>query len=120
MSEKFLTANERELLASHSLLVDHFVLIIQLLYQDSKERAVGIRGIDYLLKTVDGSIYNLSAWLEGIFVFDRWLKSQNRKTDFRKMLGYLQCCEESPEVKDTRLTFPDLVQAMLDEHGYIG
>lgn len=120
LNDKLITDKELLKLKENSKDVEHFILIIQLLYQDSKERAPGVRGIDYFLKTVDKSIYNLKSWIDGIYVFQTWLKERERKTDFRKMLGYLQCCEESPEVKDTRVLFTDLIQAMLDEHGYLG
>ena len=120
LNEKLLTDKEMQKLHNNSQSVEHFVLIIQLLYQDSKERAPGVRGIDYFFYTVDRSVYNLNSWIDGIFVFQNWLKKFDRKTDFRKMLGYLQCCEESPEVKDTRIFFKDLIQAMLKEHGYLG
>lgn len=120
LNDKLLTDREMQKIKDNSTSVEHFVLIIQLLYQDSKERAPGVRGIDYFVKVVDKSIYNLKSWIDGIYTFQSWLKKSDRKTDFRKMLGYLQCCEESPEVKDTRVLFTDLIQAMLDEHGYIG
>lgn len=120
LNDKLLSDKEMHKLKDNSSSVDHFIIIIQLLYQDSKERAPGVRGIDYFLKIVDKSIYNLKSWIDGIYTFQTWLKTSERKTDFRKMLGYLQCCEESPEVKDTRVLFTDLIQAMLDEHGYIG
>lgn len=120
LNDKLLSDREMHKIKDNSTSVDHFVLIIQLLYQDSKERAPGVRGIDYFFKVVDKSIYNLKSWIDGIYTFQSWLKKSDRKTDFRKMLGYLQCCEESPEVKDTRVLFTDLIQGMLDEHGYIG
>lgn len=120
LNDKLLSDKEMQKVRDNSSSVEHFILIIQLLYQDSKERAPGVRGIEYFLKTVDKSIYNLKSWIDGIYAFQTWLKKNERKTDFRKMLGYLQCCEESPEVKDTRIIFTDLIQAMLDEHGYVG
>lgn len=120
LNEKLISDKEIHRLQENSRDLDRFVLIIQLLYQDSKERPVGISGIHYLFQTVDKSIYTLKDWLEGIYTFHRWLKKSERKTDFRKMLGYLQCCEESPEKKDTRVLFTDLITQMLEEHGYLG
>jgi hypothetical protein len=36
------------------------------------------------------------------------------------MLGYLQCCEESPENKNIKDIFVDLVKDMLEQHGFEG
>jgi hypothetical protein len=36
------------------------------------------------------------------------------------MLGYLQCCEDSPENKDINRKFIELVEEMLNEHGFVG
>lgn len=120
LNDKLLSDKEIQKIRENSSSVEHFTLIIQLIYQDSKQRPAGVRAIDYFLKIVDKSIYNLKSWIDGIYFFQQWLKKSNRETDFRKMLGYLQCCEESPEIKDTRVLFIDLIEAMLEEHGYIG
>lgn len=120
LNEKLISDKEIHRLQESSRDLERFVLVIQLLYQDSKERPVGISGIHYLLQTVDRSIYTLKDWIDGIFLFHNWLKTADRKTDFRKMLGYLQCCEESPEKKDTRVLFTELITQMLEEHGYLG
>lgn len=120
LNEKLISDKEIHRLQESSRDLDRFILIIQLLYQDSKERPTGASGIHYLLQTVDRSIYTLKDWIDGIYLFQTWLKKADRKTDFRKMLGYLQCCEESPEKKDTRVLFNDLISQMLEEHGYLG
>lgn len=95
-------------------------LMVKLLYQDMKERPVGVAGIDLFFKVVDHSNFNLGSWLLAITYFQDWLASQKRTTPFQKMLGYLQCCEDSPENKDIEHVFLDLVADMIREHGYIG
>ncbi len=120
LNEKLISDKEIHRLQESCRDLDRFILIIQLLYQVSKESPIGASGIHYLLQTVDKSIYNLKDWIDGIYLFQTWLKKADRKTDFRKMLGYLQCCEESPEKKDTRVLFIDLISQMLEEHGYLG
>ena len=95
-------------------------LLIKLLYQDAKERPMGSTGIDTFFRIVDHSNYSLSAWLNAITYFHEWLTEQNRTTSFQKMLGYLQCCEDSPENKDIDHRFIDLVEEMIKTHGYVG
>jgi hypothetical protein len=80
----------------------------------------GVNGIDLFFRVVDHSNYSLSAWLNAITYFHEWLSLQNRTTSFQKMLGYLQCCEDSPENKDIDHRFMDLVEEMIKTHGYIG
>lgn len=100
--------------------IEQSILMAKLLFQDSKERPQGIPGIDYFFKAVDHSNFSLKAWLEAIVFFHDWLEKEGRKTPFLKMLGYLSCCEESPENKDIDYYFVDLVYEMLRDHGYIG
>lgn len=95
-------------------------LMIKLLYQDLKERPMGTTAIDTFFRVVDHSDYSLGAWLSAITIFHEWLEKEGRKTSFLKMLGYLQCCEQSPENKDIDHRFVDLVQDMLKEHGFVG
>lgn len=100
--------------------IAHLELMVRILFVDSKERPIGITGIDQFFSVVDRSQFNLSSWLNAITLFQQYLEEHNQKTPFPKMLGYLQCCEESPENKDIDLNFIDLVQDMLTLHGFIG
>lgn len=95
-------------------------LMVKLLFQDSKERPVGIPAIDHFFKVVDQSNYSLGDWLTVITYFNEWLKTENRTTNFQKMLGYLQCCEDSPENKNIDYKFLDLVSDFLMTHGFVG
>ena len=95
-------------------------LMIKLLFQDMKERPVGVPGIDLFFKVVDHSHFSLSEWLIAVTYFQDWLVSEKRSTPFQKMLGYLQCCEDSPENKDIEHRFLDLVEDMVKIHGYVG
>jgi hypothetical protein len=95
-------------------------LMVRLLFQDSKARPVGVSGIEYFFTVVDRSNYSLGAWLAAITYFTDWLQKEGRTTPFPKMLGYLQCCEDSPENKDIEHHLVDLVEDMIKTHGYIG
>lgn len=118
--EKFLSDRNLIRLTKGAATIPQTELMVKLLFQDSKERPVGVPGIDLFFKVVDHSNFSLSAWLSAITFFQDWLAEQNRTTPFQKMLGYLQCCEESPENKDIDHKFLDLVEEMLKTHGYIG
>ncbi len=120
LSEKYLSEKNLIRLTKGAATIPQTELLIKLLYQDSKERPVGVNGIDLFFKVVDHSNYSLGAWLNAIVYFQTWLMEQNRTTSFQKMLGYLQCCEESPENKDIDHRFIDLVEDMIKTHGYIG
>ncbi|MDD4973414.1 MAG: hypothetical protein PHY93_03640 [Bacteriovorax sp.] len=100
--------------------INHLELMVKILFQDSKERPVGVTGIEQFFYVVDRSDFNLFDWLEAITLFQNWLFENQRKTPFPKMLGYLQCCEDSPENKDINRKFIELIQEMLDQHGFIG
>lgn len=100
--------------------IPHLELMVKILFQDSKERPVGLTGIDQFFYVVDRSEFNLYDWLEAITYFQNWLAKNDRKTLLPKMLGYLQCCEDSPENKDISHNFIELIQEMLDQHGFLG
>lgn len=120
ISDKHLSDRNLIRLTKGRCTIPHLELMVKLLYQDSKERPVGVPGIDQFFRVVDYSQFALFDWLEAVTYFHQWLEKQNRKTPFLKMLGYLQCCEESPENKDIQKNFVDLVEEMLTEHGYVG
>lgn len=118
--DKFLTDRNLIRLTKGRCTIPHLEVMVKLLYQDSKERPVGVPGIDQFFKVVDHSDFALFDWLEALTFFSKWLEKENRKTPFLKMLGYLQCCEESPENKDIQKNFVELVKEMIEEHGYVG
>lgn len=120
LSDKHLSDRNLIRLTKGRCTIPHLELMVKLLYQDSKERPVGVPGIDQFFRVVDHSEFALFDWLESVTYFHNWLESENRKTPFLKMLGYLQCCEDSPENKDIQKKLMELVEEMIKEHGYVG
>ena len=120
ISDKFLSDKNLIRLTKGRCTLAHLDLMIKILYQDSKDRPVGVTGIDQFFFVVDRSNCNLFDWLEAVTFFHNWLIKNERKTPLPKMLGYLQCCEDSPENKDIERNFLELVEEMLTEHGYVG
>jgi len=120
LPDKYLSDKNLIRLTKGRCTIAHLELMVKILFQDSKERPVGITGIDQFFYVVDRSNFNLFDWLEGITFFSNWLEKNNRKTPFPKMLGYLQCCEDSPENKDITRNFIELIDEMLNQHGYVG
>ena len=118
--EKFL--NDRNLirLTKGAATIEQTQLMVKILFKDSKERPVGGSGIEHFFKVVDQSNYSLGAWLKAVTYFHEWLEKENRTTPFLKMLGYLQCCEDSPDNKDIEHHLVDLVRDMITTYGYEG
>lgn len=94
--------------------------ITKLLYQDLKERPIGINGIDQLLTVVDKSNFSLREWINALYEFDKYLTKNQRRAPFLKMLGFLQCCEESPDNKNAKVKLDKLLESMLEQFGFIG
>ncbi|MGZ3787961.1 MAG: hypothetical protein ACXVLQ_05525 [Bacteriovorax sp.] len=120
LPDKFMSDKNLVRLTKGRCTIPQLELMVKVLFQDSKERPVGVTGIDQFFYVVDRSEFNLFDWLSAITVFYEWLEGQNRRTPFPKMLGYLQCCEDSPENKDIKRDFIYLVKEMLDQHGFVG
>lgn len=120
LAEKFISDKSLIRLSLNSELPEEFNSIIKCLYQDSKERPAGIAGIDFFFKAVNYSTYSLKDWIKAIHHFNQWLQKENRQSPFLKQLGYLQCCEESPENKDISQSFIKLVDDMLNQYGFVG
>lgn len=120
LPEKFLSDKNLIRLTKGRCTIPHLEMMVKLLFIDSKERPVGVSGIDQFFFVVDRSQFNLFDWLEAVTFFQAWLSKNDRKTPFPKMLGYLQCCEDSPENKDVNRNFIDLITEMLDQHGFVG
>jgi hypothetical protein len=120
LQEKFLSDKILIRLATNSDSPEEFSSIITSLYQDSKERPTGLTGADYFFKAVNYSIYPLKDWIKAVYYFNNWLLNEKRQASFLKQLGYLQCCEESPEHKDISFSFIQLLDDMLNQHGFIG
>jgi hypothetical protein len=120
LPDKYLSDKNLIRLTKGRCTLAHLELMIKILFQDSKERPVGMTGIDQFFYVVDRSTFNLFDWLEAISFFTSWLETNQRKTPFPKMLGYLQCCEDSPENKDIQRNFIELIKEMIEQHGYVG
>lgn len=120
ISDRYLSDKNLIRLTQGRCTIAHLELMVKLLYQDSKERPVGVTGIEQFFRVYDHSEYDLFDWLEAITLFTHWMENKNQKFQFVKMLGYLQCCEESPENKDIKYVFIDLVKDMLEQHDFEG
>ena len=120
LPDKYLSDRNLIRLTKGSCTIPQLELMVKILFQDLKERPVGVTGIDQFFYVVDRSEFNLFDWLNAIIFFTNWLEKNQRKTPFLKMLGYLQCCEDSPENKDIARDFIELIEEMLNEHGFVG
>lgn len=73
-----------------------------------------------LFESVDCSEYQLDQWITAIHFFHNWITNEGRKTTFEKMLGYIQCCTDSPENKTFKYALKDILKDMIDTYGYNG
>lgn len=117
---KFLSDRNLVRLTKGDATIAHTEMMVRLFYQDSKERPTGSSAVEYFFRVIDHSEYSLYAWLNAITYFTEWLKKEGRTTPFPKMLGYIQCCEDSPENKDIEHKLVDLVEEMITTHGFEG
>lgn len=120
LPDKYLSDKNLIRLTKGRCTIDHLNLMVKILFLDSKERPIGATGIDLFFRVVDHSEFNLYDWLSVITFFHEWLGKENRTCPFPKMLGYLQCCEDSPENKNIKINFIELVNEMLTIHGFEG
>ncbi|WP_127717774.1 hypothetical protein [Halobacteriovorax sp. HLS] len=97
-----------------------FNTIIRLIYVYSKTRPDGHTAVKLLFENTDTSIYSLAEWIDAIDHFDSWLADNNRKADWKMMLGYIACCSQSPENKDIKHNFIELIDEMLNTYGFDG
>ena len=117
---KFLSDRNLVRLTKGDATIAHTEMMVRLLYKDLMERPTGSSAIEYFFRVIDHSEYSLYAWLNAITYFTNWLEKENRTTAFPKMLGYIQCCEDSPENKDIEHKLVDLVEEMIKTHGFEG
>ncbi|OUR98892.1 hypothetical protein A9Q84_05625 [Halobacteriovorax marinus] len=111
---------EIEKIANASSSPEDFNVIVRWIYTFTRENPNGHQGILSLFKNTDSSRYDLVEWIEAINHFNSWLEEHERKTDWIKLLGYLQCCGESPENVDIKHNFVSLLKNMLETYGYEG
>ncbi len=75
---------------------------------------------ELLFTLIDKTQYSVRSWMEAIILFDNWLRERERKSDFKTMIGYIECSTLSPENKVLKYELKELVEKMLNEFGYIG
>lgn len=75
---------------------------------------------ELLFSLIDKTQYSVREWIKAIICFDKWLKTQERQSDFKKIIGYIECSTMSPENKILKHSLEELVEKMLNEFGFIG
>jgi hypothetical protein len=117
---KKLSDNDLIILISNSRTKEELSTIILYLYKDNLEYPIGISGSEFYLKHVNESNHSLREWQEAIAKFHQWLLGQNRNSSFRKMLGYISCCEAHPGHLEQKSTLVQFLLEMLETHGFKG
>ena len=99
---------------------EDFNTVIRLVYEFTRSNPNGHLAIKLLFNQADTSHFTLTEWIEAINFFNKWLIENDRKCGWKMMLGYLTCCSESPENKDIKHKFNDLINDMLKAYGFDG
>lgn len=78
-------------------------------------------GADELLsKIADESAYSLEDILNGLIALCRFLDRDRRQTSMKVAVGYIRCCEDSVDSYSGLTTLAEVVEQMLEEHGFEG
>ncbi|MDD0852475.1 hypothetical protein HBN50_05165 [Halobacteriovorax sp. GB3] len=107
-------------LLKESQTLEQFSTLFLYIFRYGKSNPNGRNAIITFFEYVDKSSYSLSEWIKTIQIFDTWIKEQERSTDFLKMIGYLQCADQSPDNIKLTHDFDYLVSEMLERYGYDG
>ena len=107
-------------IAKASLSTARFNLFIKEAYRSCQGHPDRARPFKTLFSYCDESIYSLKEWILTFDHFQQYLSRDQRREDMMTMLGYLQCCSLSPENKDIKHEFIDLLDNMLLEYGFDG
>ncbi len=71
-------------------------------------------------ETLKSSAYALADFLGGVIALCRYLDRDRRQTNLEMVLGYVRCCEDGADDYPSATSFKDVVEAMLEEHGFTG
>ena len=75
---------------------------------------------ELLFLLIDKTQYSVRDWIEAIVFFNKWLVEKDRETEFKKLIGYIECSTLSPENKILKYELKELVEKMLEEFGFVG
>lgn len=116
----FLSDERLELLLNNIRNEDELKTIFSYLQKHLKSSPHHKENGELLFSYIDKTQYSVREWIEAIILFDNWLENQGRKTDFKKMIGYIECSTMSPENKMLKYNLKELVEKMLNEFGFVG
>ena len=66
------------------------------------------------------SAYSLDDFLGGVIALCRYLDRDRRQTTLEMGIGYVRCCEDGASSYPTAESFQEVVELMLNEHGFDG
>lgn len=75
---------------------------------------------ELLFLLIDKTQYSVRDWIEAILLFHNWLRDNQRETEFKTLIGYIECSTLSPENKILKYELKELVEKMLNEFGFVG
>ena len=85
-------------------------------FEDHRQNGEQPPALDLLIEHVDPSRFHLGDWLGAVEAMHGWLKKNKDSATFKRILGYIQCCEMSlKSVPEGELS--KTVVEMLESHG---
>lgn len=82
--------------------------------------AASDRSESLIAEALQTSSYGLDDFLSGVMALCRHLDRDRRKTTLEMVVGYVRCCEDGAADYPGAHSLPEVVDAMLDEHGFSG
>jgi hypothetical protein len=98
--------------------IDDLEIILGLL-ENQPGRDTPNEAVAHVLQEVDDSMYSLTSWLAGLRVLQRWLAVRGQAASLVYQCGFLSCCAEFAERNPTRPSLAEVVEDMLDDHGFL-
>ena len=82
--------------------------------------ASGSGGENLLAETFQASAYSQEDILDGVITLCRELDRDRRQTDLEMVFGYIRCCEDGADDYPSASSLKEVVEQMLQEHGFTG
>lgn len=121
LSEHHFTNEELVQLSLSAINDNHIIALIDLIALEILFKPQAPSPLYIFKRVINESIFEVSEWLEALYLLKHELNSNNQRTIFTKMLGFIQCCEQSPEEEDNiemKYKLSDLVLEMIKKFGY--
>tara|TARA_B100001989_G_scaffold136279_1_gene96501 strand:- start:3385 stop:3876 length:492 start_codon:yes stop_codon:yes gene_type:complete len=129
LNPNYISNNEILLFALNAKKIEHFDNIVSLLYSDSRLPNSGFRTYKKIFKYSKGESiegrskkhpikeYDLSDWIESLYITSKWLETKGLNTSFDAQIEYIGCTAEV-NVDGGLASLPNMVIDFLELYGF--